>query len=94
MTPAKFRIFSAYVSFIIAAISVAVLHDKPEDFTATCVAIAFFALNMLFFLLRNLTSAEIDLDDRQISLKNQPDTNAAKKDENKAERDAKKVDRR
>lgn len=84
MTPAKFRIFSAYVSFLIAAISVVLLHDRPQYLTATGVAIAFFMLNMLFFMLKNLTSAEIDLDDRQISLSNLP--NAIEKPKNTKEK--------
>lgn len=64
----SFRLLAAYISFIIASVSVIILHIFPSVSIATWTAIGYFTLCMVFYMLKKLTSAKIDLDDRQISL--------------------------
>ena len=64
----SFRLLAAYVSFVIASISVITLHIWPQTSVATWTAIGYFTLCMVFYMLKKLTSAKIDLDDREISL--------------------------
>lgn len=76
--PQSFRLFCAYVSFITAWLSVIVLHFKPVE-VACWTAIGFFAICMVFYMLKKLTKASIDLDDKSIALEgdNEPPPPAA-----------------
>ena len=65
---ASFRLLIAYISFILATGSVLALHFHPELLIATSVSIGFFSLCMIFYMLKKLQSAKIDLDDKEISL--------------------------
>jgi hypothetical protein len=64
----SFRLLTAYSSFILAFSSIIALHFHPEVLAATGTAIAFFGLNMVFYMLKKLQNAKIDLDDKEISL--------------------------
>ena len=64
----SFRLLTAYTSFLLAMLSLVALHIWSEILTASAMSIAFFALNMVFYMLKKLESAKIDLDDKEISL--------------------------
>lgn len=64
----SFRLLTAYSSFLLAIGSLIALHFNSEIFVASAMSIAFFALNMIFYMLKKLYSAKIDLDDKEISL--------------------------
>jgi hypothetical protein len=63
----SFRLLCAYTSFLVATASVVALHFVPVE-TATWTAIGFYGLCMVFYMLKRLTSAKIDLDDRSLEL--------------------------
>jgi hypothetical protein len=65
---ASFRLLTAYLSFVLAFISIVALHIFSQVLVATGVAVAFFALNMVFYMLKRLTRAKFDLDDQSIDL--------------------------
>lgn len=64
----SFRLLTAYISFVLATASVVALHIWDSLFVATCTAICFFVINMIFYMLKKLSSAKIDLDDKSIEL--------------------------
>lgn len=76
----SFRLLTAYVSFLIATISVIALHFNAGLLVASGVSIAYFALNMVFYMLKKLTKAKIDLDDQQIDLESDDTEDSAEKD--------------
>jgi hypothetical protein len=63
----SFRLLAAYTSFLIACLSVISLHVAKHT-EATLTAIGFFALCMVFYMLKRLTKAKIDLDSKSIEL--------------------------
>lgn len=63
----SFRLWTVVVAFHLAIISIVALHFKPIS-TATWTAIAFFALCMVFYTFKKLTSAKIDLKDGELEL--------------------------
>jgi hypothetical protein len=65
----SFRLWCAWWSFHLALLSVIALHFFPVS-TASWTAIGFYALSMVFYMLKKLTSAKIDLDDRSVELNN------------------------
>lgn len=67
----SFRLLTAYVSFLIASSSVLALHIWPSLLVPCGMAITFFGLNMIFYMLKKLTSAKIDLNDQELSLNNE-----------------------
>lgn len=62
------RLLWAYITFLIAALSVISLHFWPQLFIATCTSIAFFSLCTVFYMLKGLSSFKADLDDKSIEL--------------------------
>ena len=64
----SFRLLTAYISFLLACISLVLLHIWPVLLVPSCVTIGFFGLNMTFYMLKKLTSAKFDLNDQEISL--------------------------
>lgn len=64
----SFRLLAAYISLILAVVSIIALHLRPELLPATWTTIGFFGLCMVFYMLKKLQQAKIDLDDREISL--------------------------
>lgn len=63
-------LFFAYISFYIAIFSLIILHFKLELLTATIMAFVFNGLMIIFYMIRKLTKAKIDLDDKSIELDN------------------------
>jgi cbb3-type cytochrome oxidase subunit 3 len=66
-------LFFAYVTFLLALTSTILLHFTDKIFTATVTTIIFFVINVIFYLLRRLTKAKVDLDDRSIELDGEED---------------------
>jgi hypothetical protein len=67
------RLLFAHVSFYIAALSVVALHLNSSLLTATITAILFFLLCTVLYMLRNLTKAKFDLDDKSVDLESGPE---------------------
>lgn len=64
----SFRLLIAYASFMLACVSVMLLHIWPSLLVPCLTTMTFFALCMIFYMLKKLTSAKIDLNDQEISL--------------------------
>lgn len=59
----------SYVSFILAFVSVIFLHIYPQTmFVPTSTAITFWFLSTMFYLLRKITRAKVDLKDKSVDL--------------------------
>jgi hypothetical protein len=65
---ASVSLLFVYITFIFAVISNIILHFNEHVFTATVTVLIFWAVAMIFYLLRRLTKTKIDLDDKSISL--------------------------
>ncbi len=61
-------LFFAYVSFFIAAISLTSLHFQSALLAATGMSFVFTAMMIIFYLIRSISKAKIDLDDKEIDL--------------------------
>lgn len=78
-------LFFAYVTFILAVISTIVLHVTVGGIVATGASIGFWGLATIFYLIRNLQRAKIDLDDQEIELDGE-NSNNNEKDEKEDEK--------
>lgn len=63
----SFRLWCAWVAFHAALLSVIALHFWPVE-VATWTTIGFYVVTMVFYMLKTLTKAKIDLDDKSIEL--------------------------
>lgn len=70
---ASVTLLFVYITFIFAVISSIILHFTEQVFTATVTVLIFWAVAMVFYLLRRLTKTKIDLDDRSIELEGEKD---------------------
>lgn len=61
-------LFFAYISFYIAAISLIILHFRETPLVATTMSFIFTGMMIIFYLIRSLSKAKIDLDDKSIEL--------------------------
>lgn len=68
----SFRMWCAWWTFHLALASVVALHFFSVE-TATWTAIGLYGLSMVFYMLKKLTNAKIDLDDRSIELSDESD---------------------
>lgn len=59
-----------YITFVLAVGSVIALHFKVGMLIATVVAIMFWALSVVFYMIRKLNKAKLDLNDGTIELDN------------------------
>jgi len=57
-----------YITFVMAAISVILLHIWPTMIIATSISIMFWGASMVFYMLRKLSKAKFDLDSRSFEL--------------------------
>lgn len=64
----SFRLLTVYGSYVLAVSSLISLHFKSEIIIASAMSILFFAVCMVFYMLRRLDSAKIDLNDQEISI--------------------------
>lgn len=58
----------AYATFILTVSSVVSLHFFPEILAATGVTMGFWGMATVFYLLRKITKAKFDADDRSFEL--------------------------
>lgn len=65
---ASVTLFMAYISFILAVISLITLHFKPSLIMATTMAFIFHFVCVVFYLMREINKAKFDLDDKSFSL--------------------------
>lgn len=61
-------LFFAYISFIIASISLISLHFESHLLSATGMSFIFTGMMIIFYLIRSINKAKIDLDDKEIDL--------------------------
>lgn len=61
-------LFFSYVSFFIAVVSLIALHFKATLLVATGMSFVFTTLMIVFYMIRSIHKAKIDLDDKQIDL--------------------------
>lgn len=64
----SFRLLAAYISFLLACASTIVLHFDVSLVVANIMTLLFFVLCMVFYMLKKLNNAKIDLDDRSVEL--------------------------
>lgn len=57
-----------YVTFVIAVVSVIALHFSIGLFIATSTAIGFWVIAVIFYMLRRISKAKFDLDDKSFEL--------------------------
>jgi hypothetical protein len=62
-----------YITFILAMSSVIALHFKQTLLIPSLVSILFWALSVIFYMIRTLQKAKIDLDDKSIELEGEED---------------------
>lgn len=58
----------AYIFFIATLISIFFLHKNPEQLTATIVTVLCWAAATIFYMVRKINKAKIDLNDQSIEL--------------------------
>ena len=70
---ASITLLFAYLTFALAFISTIALHFSIGLTVATFTSILFWVISVIFYRLRNLDKAKIDLDDRSIELEGSGD---------------------
>lgn len=70
---ASVTLLFAYITFTLAIISTIALHFNIGLTVATFTSILFWVIAVIFYRLRNLDKAKIDLDDRSIELEGSGD---------------------
>jgi len=57
-----------YVTFTLSIISIIALHFKLELFVATTTTLMFWLVSTILYMIRRITKAKIDLDDKSVEL--------------------------
>lgn len=79
----SFRLLVAYTLFLAVVVSLVWLHVRESALVAFSGAAVVWALGMVFYMLKDLTKAKIDLDDRSVDLESSDSgKNNAKTEEN------------
>ncbi len=65
--------FFSYLANTLAIISLALLHVKGEPFVATLTTTSYAIIQTVLYMLRRLSKAKIDLDDRSFDLEGEED---------------------
>lgn len=68
-------LFFSYISFYLAVVSLITLHFNTSLFIASVTAIVFNALMIIFYLIRTIKRAKIDLDDKSLDLEGEGSDN-------------------
>ena len=58
----------AYVTFVLAVISLVVLHFRPELLTATITSISFWAVAVVLYRMRKIDKMKLDLRDQSVEI--------------------------
>ncbi len=61
-----------YATFALSLASVIVLHFRSEVLPASLVSISFWSLSVIFYMIRSIQKAKIDLDDKSLELEGEP----------------------
>ena len=65
-----------YITFILSIISIVSLHFNKDLFVATATTLMFWLVSTVLYMIRRITKAKIDLDDRAIELDGGDDEDA------------------
>lgn len=57
-----------YATFVLSVASLIALHFKPSLIIATSTSLVFWALSVVFYMLRKLSKAKFDLEDKSFEL--------------------------
>ncbi len=57
-----------YITFLLAILSTIALHFKVELFVATSTTLMFWLVSTILYMIRRITKAKIDLDDKSVEL--------------------------
>ena len=57
-----------YITFVLSVISLVLLHIKPSLIVATTTTLIFWGISVVFYMLRKLSKAKFDLDDKSFEL--------------------------
>lgn len=71
-TPSVTLLFP-YITFVLALASVVALHFKQTLLIPSLVSILFWVISVVFYMIRTLQKAKIDLDDQSIELEGEKD---------------------
>ena len=69
-------IMFSYVTFIVSVVSVILLHIYPNLLIPTIASLSFWTISTMFYLLRKLTKAKLDLSQKSIELSNSSDNSS------------------
>jgi hypothetical protein len=64
----SFSLLCAYVSFLLAVVSLIMSHKSISNLPATGAAIALWVIAMVFYRIRNLDKAKIDIEKKTLEL--------------------------
>lgn len=68
----------SYITFVLAILSCIALHVKVELFVATVTTLMFWLIATILYMIRKITKAKFDLDDKSFELDNDEDKNEGK----------------
>ena len=71
-------LFFPYATFALAVVSLTALHFRSGLLMATWTAIGFWIIAVVLYMLRKITRAKFDLDDKSIDLSNEEEPEADK----------------
>lgn len=57
-----------YITFVVALVSVIAVHFSPTLVLATYTSLFFWGMSVVFYMLRKLSKAKFDLDDKSFEL--------------------------
>lgn len=63
-------LFYAYISFWISVFSLIALHFSDKFFTATSMSFTFTGMMIVFYMIRKINKASVNLKDKSINLEN------------------------
>lgn len=76
----------SYVTFVLTVISVIALHFYPQTLTATGVTMGFWGMATVFYMLRKISKAKFNADERSFELEGETspddDSSTPKSDDN------------
>ena len=71
---ASSTLFYAYIAFYLAVGSVIALHFSEKLLTASIVSLVFWAIAVIFYMLRKISKAKVNLQDKSFDLENSEDS--------------------
>ena len=68
----------SYITFVLSILSIIALHFKVELFVATTTTLVFWLIATILYMIRKITKAKFDLDDKSFELDNGEDKDERK----------------